>query len=150
ASDQTETRQERGTSGPSADQLCQEPGWHGKLSAWPIRILREDQSRGAGRARAVMSAHQPLSIFHDEPAVGRDPALGTGIDNQVPMQSRRIDGASFRIALAERDVRRAADLLVVEDAAGKTIDAAIEPQAQLADSTGTGVEVEHCLEIVLA
>src|SRR5262245_35869792 len=44
----------------------------------------------------------------------------------------------------------AADLLVVEDAAGEAVDPLVQTEADLAQITGARVEVEHSLPVVLA
>ena len=44
----------------------------------------------------------------------------------------------------------ATDLLVVQNAAGEPLDALVEPQAQLPEPAGSGVEVEHGLEVIFS
>ncbi len=97
---------------------------------------------------SARSAHQPMSVFHDEPAVGRDPAVCSRVDDQVPVQGRIVEARRLRVALAEGKMDGPADLLVVEDAARKAIDAAVEPQPELAEPPGARVEIEHRQQIV--
>ena len=102
-----------------------------------------------GQASAGL-AHQPMSVFHHDPAVGRDPAVCSRVDDQVPVQGGIVDAPGLGVALAEGEMDGPADLLVVEDAPGEAIDAAVEPQPQLAEPPGAGVEIEHRQQIVFA
>ena len=88
----------------------------------------------------------PFSMTSRPSAVIRP--LCSRVDDQVPVQGRIVDAAGLGIALAEREVDGPADLFIVEDAAGEAIDAAVEPQSQLAQPPGAGVEVEHRQQVV--
>ena len=105
-------------------------------------------SEVGARRLVTRSTHQPMSVFHHEPAVGGDPAVCSRVDDQVPVQGRIVDAPRLRVALAERQVDGPPDLLIVEDAAREAIDAAVEPQPQLAQPPGAGVEIEHRQQVV--
>src|SRR5256885_1588649 len=95
------------------------------------------------------SPDEPPPILHHHPPVGRDPAAVPEVDDQVPGQGRLVRPAGPGVALAEGEMPGAADLLIKEDAAGESLDAVIQAQAQLAEPTRAGVQVEHRQEVRL-
>ena len=96
------------------------------------------------------STNQPESVFHDEPAVSRDPAFCPCVDDEVPMQGRSVDSTGLGVALTEREVDGPADLFVEENAAGEPVDPGVESESELAEPACSGVEVEHREQIIFS
>src|SRR3954453_21203353 len=86
----------------------------------------------------------------DELAVGVDLALLAQVADQVPVQARAVPAARLREPGAERDVDRAADLLVEEDVAREAVDLVVEPERALAEEARLGVHVEQRAQIITA
>ena len=93
-------------------------------------------------------ALQEAPLLPDQLAVGVDLALGAQVADQVPVQLRVVQPAELREARAERDVDRAADLLVEEDVAREAVDLVVEPEGELAEHGGAGVHLEQRAEEV--
>src|SRR2546422_5242049 len=68
---------------------------------------------------------QEPAVFPDELAVCIHLAFGTQVADQVPVQARGIAPAELLEARAEREVHRAADLLVEQEVAGEDVDLVI-------------------------
>src|SRR5258708_376737 len=90
------------------------------------------------RDEGALLANQPLSVLHDNAAVSGDWSGGWGVDDRVPVQGRLVRPAGLGIALAQREVDCATDLLVVKDASGKAVDAAVQAEPQLTQAPRTG------------
>lgn len=108
---------------------------------------RDTEPNGAGRSRVSRLADEPFSVFEDEATIGEDASLGAEVEDEVPVEGGCVDPAGLGVGLSEREVDGAADFLVVEDASGESVDAGVESDAELADSTGSGVEFEHGAEV---
>src|SRR5215210_4855309 len=94
------------------------------------------------------SAIQEPSLLPDQLALRVDLAVGAQVADQVPVQLRLVPAAELREAGAERDVDRAADLLVEEDVPREAVDLVVEPEGQLAENACAGVHLEQRAEKV--
>ena len=88
----------------------------------------------------------PFSITSRPSAVIRPCVLVSTIKSQC--KAELLTPAGLGVALAERQVDGPPDLFVVEDTPGEAIDAAIEPEPQLAQPPGAGVEIEHRQQVI--
>src|SRR2546423_3485327 len=95
--------------------------------------------------------------FADEPAgppdqlaVGVDLALAPEVADQVEVERGAILPAELREPHPERDVHRAADLLVEEDVARESVDLVVEAECDLADPASAAVHRQERLEIAEA
>src|SRR5581483_351741 len=86
----------------------------------------------------------------DELAVGVDLAVLAEIADQVPVERRPVLASRLGEPGAERDVDRAADLLVEEDVARKAVDLVVEPERALAEVARLAVHVEQRVQVVAA
>src|SRR5438270_2298988 len=86
----------------------------------------------------------------DELAVRVHLALLAKVADQIPVQARAVPAARLREPRAEREVDRAADLLVEEDVAREAVDLVVEAERALAEEPRLGVHVEQRLEVVAA
>src|SRR5918998_718586 len=85
----------------------------------------------------------------DELAVGVDLSLGAQVADHVPVQAGRVAPARLGESGAEREVDRAADLLVEEDVARPAVDLVVEAEGELTDDAGAVVDREQALEVVV-
>src|SRR5262245_13950419 len=96
------------------------------------------------------SADSPLSVLHDDASIRGDPPAAAGVDDQVPVEGRFVRAPRLGIALPEREVNSATDLLVVKDAPREPVDSPVQPEPELAEPASPGVEVEHRGQVILA
>src|SRR5213080_4839195 len=112
-----------------------------------------DATRAAGacrRSRRRASEREEPAVAVDELAVGVDLATRAQVADHVPVQRRAVRAAALRIGRPEREVHRAADLLVEEDVAGEDADRLVQAERELPDPPRALVDRDHLLEEVLA
>src|SRR3990170_62395 len=103
-----------------------------------------------GSAIAVRPLGQEASGPPDELSVRVDLALLAQVADHVPVQPGPVLGAGLGKPRAEREVHRAADLLVEEDVAREPVDLVVEAERDLAQDPGALVDVEQRAEVFLA
>src|SRR2546426_9842909 len=92
---------------------------------------------------------QELTRLPHELAVGVDLAIRAEVADHVPMQARLVAAAELLEAGPEREVHRAADLLVEQDVAREAVDLIVETEGGLTEDAGALVHVEERLQIVV-
>src|SRR2546423_3865092 len=83
-----------------------------------------------------------------ELAVRIDLAFLAEVADHVPVQAGAVLAAGLREAGAERDVDRAADLLVEEDVPREAVDLVVEAERALPEEPRLGVHVQDRLEVL--
>ena len=123
------------------------------------RVGDERRRRAARRAgqpsppdRAVAGAGSRRNApgLPDELAVRVDLALRAQVADHVPVEPGRVLAAGLGEARAEREVHRAADLLVEEDVAREAVDLVVQAERDLAEDARAVVHVEQRAQVVLA
>src|SRR5438067_1250981 len=79
----------------------------------------------------------------DELAVGVDLPFPAEVADQVEVQGRAVEATEVLEPHSEREVHRAADLLVEEDVAREAVDLVVEAERNLADAARAVVELEQ-------
>src|SRR5919109_1182148 len=102
----------------------------------------------AGDEQAHSDARE-APVEHEHVAVGGQPSALAQVADEVPVQRRRVLAAGLGVRAAEREVHRAADLLVEEDRARRPVDPEVRPDAELAEEAGAGLGLERAAEGVL-
>src|SRR2546428_7824015 len=92
---------------------------------------------------------QELTRLPHELAVGVDLAIRAEVADHVPMQARLVAAAELLEARPEREVHRAADLLVEQDVAREAVDLIVETEGGLTEDAVALVHVEERLQIVV-
>src|SRR5256885_7245608 len=93
---------------------------------------------------------EEAAVLPDQLTVGVDLPFAAQVADQVEVQRRAVAPAEDLEAHAEREVNRAADLLVEEDVAGEAVDLVVEAERELADPARSFVHLEQRREIRLA
>ncbi len=113
-----------------------------------VRVeIRESSARGESHAPGHTS-QVPLSCTTSPSSSMRPP--DAEVLHDVPVDRALVEAADRRVALAEREVDRAVDLLVEEDVLHEPRDAGVAADAELADATSALVAVEDRVEQLLA
>src|SRR5215217_4458729 len=86
----------------------------------------------------------------DELTVGIDLTLSAQVADEIPVQRRLVEAAELVKRRAERDVHRAADLLVEERVPGEAVDLVIEAECDFAEPARAGVHRQQRFEVVTA
>src|SRR5215218_9484839 len=94
------------------------------------------------RRRLLEEAPRPPNQL----AVGVDLTVLAQIADEIPVQRGGVLAAELLEARAERDVHRAADLLVEERVVGEAVDLVVESEGDLAEPAGALVDVQQRLE----
>ena len=100
------------------------------------------------RSRRELRDEPPVPL--DGAAVEQQLAAAAQVADQVPVQRRDVGAAGLRVARAEREVDRAADLLVEQGAPGEPRQRVVGADADLAQPARAGVDGERRVEHVLA
>src|SRR5205823_2216200 len=79
-----------------------------------------------------------------------NPAAAAQIAHHVPVQSRLVLAATFWIRRPERQVKRAANLLIEKRIARVSGDRVVATEGGLAQDAGTGILIEHANEELFA
>src|SRR5919201_6089884 len=111
------------------------------------RRRASDTFYGAERARRLADER---ACAPDELAVGIDLAVAAEIADEVPVQRRLVVAAAILEPHPEREVHRAADLLVEEDVPREAVDLVVEAERDFAEDAGAGVHVEQRVQVLLA
>src|SRR3954447_26683756 len=90
------------------------------------------------------------AVLQDRLAVGAQPPAGAQVADEVPVHHRLVRPAGLGIRAADREVDRAADLLVIEDRPDRPVDAEVRADADLAEEARAGVRVQRRLQVVVA
>src|SRR3954471_5436416 len=93
---------------------------------------------------------QKTARLPDKLAVGANLAFPAQIADQIEVERRAVAAAEILEAHAEREVHRAADLLVEEDVAREAVDLVVEAERDLADAVRSLVHLEQRPQVVLA
>src|SRR5262245_49447207 len=86
----------------------------------------------------------------DELAVRVHLALGAQVAHEIPVEPRTVLPAEVLERRAERDVNRAADLLVEERVVREPVDLVVEPERDLAEPARAVVQAQHGVEVLTA
>src|SRR5438093_7838000 len=87
-----------------------------------------------------------MSRLPDELAVGIDLPIRAEVADHVPVQTGLVPAAELLEAGAEREVHRAADLLVEQDVTREAVDLVVQAEGDLAEDARPRVHVEERLQ----
>src|SRR5215218_806522 len=104
--------------------------------------------RMGGTDRSGVSDESAVAL-HDLAVGGQRPARPEVADH-VPVDRAVVRPARLGIGAAERQVDRAADLLVEQDRPDRAVDAGVRPDPDLAQPAGAGVGIQRREEVVVA
>src|SRR5579859_99746 len=116
----------------------------------PLAHQLAPQSRSAIRPDnvrlALYAREQELAVLHEELVIYPDlaaPSGGAQIADHIPVQGGMILAAGLGVAVAQRQMHRAANLFVEENVADTTRDTGIVAERKFAQVARAAVQLEH-------
>src|SRR5215210_2629117 len=103
-----------------------------------------------GRLRVARPFVHPAAVLQQGRAVGAQLPAVAQVADHVPVDGRLVRPARLGVGAADREVDRAADLLVEQDRADRPVDAGVRPDADLAEPRRAGVRGERLPQVGLA
>src|SRR3954451_1616548 len=103
-----------------------------------------------GRCRVARSFVHEAAVLEQRRAVRAEAAAVAQVADHVPVDGRLVRAARLGIGAADREMDRAADLLVEEDRADGTVDPEVRADADLAEPRGARIRGERLAQVGLA
>src|SRR4051812_13669101 len=115
-----------------------------------IAVRSSEQRQRTLRIHRESASARVAPALLDHGSVGGDPPAAAQVADEVPVHRGDVLAAGLGIRAAQREVDRAADLLVEEDRADRAVDAVVGAEAELAQAPRAVVRAQRLAQVGLA